>query len=234
MTIIIDELIKCGICGAEVSVGKLASTNAFGSSDLDTRPPGRERGTIDYWVQRCNSCGYCTPDISKSSSENLKVLISSKGYKEQLNNPNYSELANSFLCWSIIKEDSGDFAGAGWASIHAAWVCDDNNIISGARECRKRAVELLEKAQKNGQIFGEGEGAEEALMVDLLRRSSQFDKALKICNEKVETTFLEKLKGTFIKKKPLKLISQILQFQKILISNSDTACYTIEEAIKKE
>ena len=34
-------------------------------------------------------------------------------------------LANHFLCYSLILESSGEFGKAGWASVHAAWACDD-------------------------------------------------------------------------------------------------------------
>lgn len=76
---------------------------------------------------------------------------------------------------------------------------------------------LLQKAKEKGQEFAKEVGEEESIMVDLLRRSGQFELALKICEDG-------------LKKKPGKTISDILQFQKKLISKSDTACHTVAEA----
>lgn len=91
----------------------------------------------------------------------------------------------------------------------------------GARKCRKKAVALLLKAREIGQEFAEEIGAEEAILVDLLRRLGQFELALKIANEG-------------LKKKPEKIIADILRFQKILISKSDVSCHTTAELPKKE
>jgi hypothetical protein len=156
------------------------------------------------WVQTCPSCGYCAPDISEGI-EKLSEAISSNSCKRQLDDSEFPKLANAFLCFSLIRESAGDYVRAGWASIHSAWACDDAGHDIDAQKCWKRAVTLLQKAKQNGQIFAEQAGAEEAIIVDLLRRSGQFELALKVCDDG-------------LKKKPAKIISDILQFQKILIT----------------
>jgi hypothetical protein len=39
MTTIHQEEVSCAVCGSAQRVMELGSTNAFGSMDLDTRPP---------------------------------------------------------------------------------------------------------------------------------------------------------------------------------------------------
>ena len=80
-----------------------------------------------------------------------------------------------------------------------------------------KAVSLLQKARENGQRFAEQVGEEDAIMVDLLRRSGQFELALKICDEGLE-------------KNPGKTISDILRFQKVPIRKRDVARHTVAEA----
>ncbi len=79
-------------------------------------------------------------------------------------------------------------------------------------------MDSCSSARENGQRFAEQNGAEEAIMVDLLRRSKQFELALKTCEEG-------------LRKNPEKIISDILMFQKILISKGDVSRNTIAEAI---
>lgn len=196
MTTIFPIKQKCAICGKRSEHPMLGSTNEFGSRDLDTRPPELARSTISMWIQNCPSCGYCAPDISKAKSK-ASELVESNIYRKNLKNPDLPDLANYFLCWSLIQENAEDYANAGWASIHAAWACDDFGNDKNAKSCRMRAVAMLQKAKEKGQKFAENTGAEYALMVDLLRRSGQLDLALSTCEEG-------------LKKKPKKIIANIL------------------------
>jgi len=167
-------------------------------------------------VQRCPSCGYCAPDLNEGSSK-ASTIVQSDSYQKQLKNPDFPQLANSFLCWSLIQESLDEFVTGGWGCMYAAWACDDVDNDVAAQRCRKQAVTVLRKAQEEVQSFAEQEGGEEALMTDLLRRSGQFDLALSICE-----------KG--LKKNPEQIISHILQLQKILIGREDVDCHVISEA----
>ncbi len=206
---------KCAVCGKISEHIEILSTNASGSPDLDTRPPEMERSTIDTWIQTCPLCGYCAPNISKRSKK-LPEIVHGDSYQQQLNNKDFPKLANAFLCFSLIQENIGKYARAGWSAIHAAWSCDDEGFVDGAKKCREKAVILLQKAKETSQSFDRQTGGEEAIMVDLLRRSGQFEVAIKICDDG-------------LKKGPKKIISDILQFQKILISKCDTTGHTIAE-----
>jgi ssDNA-binding Zn-finger/Zn-ribbon topoisomerase 1 len=226
VTTIKKETKKCVLCGKTSKHDIWMSTNAFGASDLDTRPPEMERSTIFMWVQRCPHCGYCAPDISDAKRikdiNEPSEMVRGNPYQEQLKDPNYPDLANSFLCWSVLRESANDFITAGWASIHAAWVSDDD-VKSGAvaKNCRIRAVALLQKARDKGQGSAKQIGAAEALLTDLLRRSGQFGLALSMCEEG-------------LKKKTNDIISSVLRLEKELIAKKDAACHTIPESSKND
>lgn len=219
MTTIYKEMEKCVVCGKTSEHTKWGSTNACGSTDLDTRPPEMERSTIDMWIQTCPSCGYCAPSISERIKKASEV-INSNSYRQQLNNLKFSKLANAFFCYSLIQESAGRHAHAGWSSIHAAWACDDDGSTASAQTCRKRAVNLLQKARESSQRFVEQPGGEGALIVDLLRRAGQFEEALRICDNG-------------LKKKPEKLLADILRFEKMLIGEADNTCHLLSEATKE-
>lgn len=218
MTLWFPEEVKCGVCGKTSTHDILISTSTVGRPDLDTRPSEMERSTIDTWIQACSFCGYCFPDISKPT-EGASEVMSSTAYKQQFNNSEFPELANHFLCYSLIEEADRDYASAGWACIHAAWACDDNGFSASAKKCRDKAVRLLQEAKEAGQDFAEGESTEDVILVDLLRRSGQFELALAICNDALE-------------KNPEETISDILHLQETLIGNSDVACHTVDEAVE--
>ncbi|MBU4205007.1 DUF2225 domain-containing protein [Patescibacteria group bacterium] len=207
----------CAICGKSSEHWYLLSTNTSGLADLDTRPPEMERSTIKYWVQRCPHCGYCASDISKLLPQAVETTKSNV-YQKLLNTTYPSKLANSFLCWSAIEEKSGNYVNAGWAALYAVWVCDDMGSDKEAQKCRKITIGLFQKAKEMGGNFGSDKETEEIIMIDLLRRSGQFELALKMCEEALKPRIKEK----------------ILQFQKSLIKISDVNSHTITEAIENK
>lgn len=219
MTTIYKGMKTCVLCGKTSEHAKWSTTSAVGSPDLDTRPPEMERSTIDMWIQTCPSCGYCAPSISERIKKASEV-VDSDSYRQQLNNLEFPKLANAFFCYSLIQENAGKFAQAGWSSVHAAWACDDDGSTASAETCQKRAVNLLQKARANNQRFAEQHGVEEALMVDLLRRSGQFEEALRICDDG-------------LKKEPGELLADILRFEKMLIGKADNTCHLVSEATKE-
>ena len=62
--------------------------------------------------------------------------------------------------------------------IYAAWACDDKGGENGAISCRKAAAVALREANETGGFLFEHDPAADAvLMVDLLRRASEFEEA---------------------------------------------------------
>lgn len=215
MTTIFEEKKRCALCNSENQFGFIGSTNTFGSSDLDTRPPEMQRSTMSVWVQRCPVCGYCTFDVS-TSRPGSEAVVNSEEYRKQLNSKLYPELANSFLCKSIIDREADDYARSTLALIHAAWVCDDADYPIEAKICRYKAAEILVTAESRGQVIAEQQGVSTLILVDLLRRSGHFDDARK--------AIAERRKGITVE-----IILRSLDFQSVLIQKGDTSCHNISE-----
>ncbi|MBS3921175.1 MAG: DUF2225 domain-containing protein [Deltaproteobacteria bacterium] len=210
MTQIYKKEFKCALCGNLSTHEAIISTNTLGWPDLDTRPSEMARSTINAWIQMCPSCGFCAPDISEEVAKAAKV-VQGNVYREQLENPDYPKLANSFLCWSLIQEISEQFSDAGWASVHAAWACDDRGSIKSGQLCRMRAAHLFLRAREKGQKFAKGVGTEEALILtDILRRADRFEEALTICEEALTKGADENVK-------------KLLEHEKTLIEEQDTS-----------
>ena len=74
MTTIFSRVVDCAHCGASNTVLGLSSTNAFGSMDLDMRPPPMERDTLAQQIHECTACGYCAPrlDVPAAAHEALQ------------------------------------------------------------------------------------------------------------------------------------------------------------------
>lgn len=217
MSMIFPKNIACCICGTVSPFYEIASTSSFGTEDLDTRPPGMERSTIKYWVQRCPTCGYCSRDLTEAHKITDKILADS-AYQYQLNDWNYSKLANSFLCLAMIENAAKKYSSATWALIHAAWVCDDDNKILQAKECRVHAARMLILSEENSQQVVDQPFASYCILLDLLRRSEQFAEAKKL----IEKHFF-KLENYIMQK--------IFKFQRHLIESNDLQCYAIEDVM---
>ena len=217
MTTLCKEKARCSICGSESEYTEINSTNAFGSADLDSRPPERKRSTIFAWVQRCPECGYCASDVSRSRPGS-EAVVNGTGYKNQLNDPAYPELANSFLCRAIIDRDDGDYAAATLALTFAAWVCDDFDSHAQAVACRQKAADMLVLAEEHGQRVSNEDGTGTALLVDLLRRSGQIEQARKV---------IAKGRASI----PDDFTTRILDYQSALLDKNDVSCHTVAEAL---
>ncbi|RXE57450.1 hypothetical protein ABH15_02980 [Methanoculleus taiwanensis] len=205
----------CAVCGEPYRSSSPDEAGAVGSRDLDTRPAEPLRSTIYAWVQRCPSCGYAAPDIGRQVP-GAKESVKLPRYREQLDDRTYPKLANTFLCWSLIEEDTGLPAKAAWACIHAAWVCDDQGNDVAARLCRKRAATLMKRARDAGGRLAAQEGGDDAILVDILRRAGRFREARTV------------LEGA-LKNGCEPLITDVLQYQKRLIQRSDRTRHTIDE-----
>jgi hypothetical protein len=220
MTTVTEKRVRCCLCSAENEFIGIGSTNAFGSSDLDTRPPEMARSTIWAWVQCCQECGYCASDVAAPRPEAADV-VSTKEYKRQLLDPTYPVWANSFLCKALIDSACREFSAATWALIHAAWVCDDSNRPDQAVMCREKAAEMLAVAEEHGQQVAKPGGWSTCILVDLLRRSGRLDDAQSVIAARRDTITEDD-------------IVRILDFQTALIEKNDILCHTAAEVFGKE
>lgn len=218
MTTIYRKEVQCSLCKVTTEFTGIGSTNTFfGSEDLDTRPPEMMRSTMHTWVRRCPHCGYCASDISTSVPE-AESIVKSKEYTDQLNDLEFPELANEFLCKAMIHGVTMDYKAASRALIHAAWTCDDHERPEQAQLCRNKAAAMLMLAEERGQQLVAQDGRSTAILIDLLRRSGQSEQARQIIAARRVKTNDE-------------VLLQIIDFQVRLLDKNDVSCHTLEEAI---
>ncbi|MBN1306410.1 MAG: hypothetical protein JXA18_00735 [Chitinispirillaceae bacterium] len=208
---------QCFICGAKSQhpMGNL-SLGDVGERDLDGRPTHILRSSVYLWIQRCPLCGYCAPEIVQGDEADREI-VRSEAYLAQLNNSLFPETANAFLCYSLIMRNRGFFADAAWATVFAAWICDDNGYSESAYRCRGFAIDLFETARCNQQDFADSNDQEEIYLIDLRRRRSQFDIAARRCDETLEKEHADRF-------------LDILYFERELIDNRDSAAHSEREA----
>ncbi len=217
MTTFREEERTCAVCGYVAWHTVLTSTSAFGDVDLDTRPPPPARMALALQIQCCPACGYCAPNI-EVMPDVAPSVVAQEAYRAQRNDPSFPYLANMFLCWGMIQVVAGEYAGAGWAAVRAAWACDDEGAeyASAAVTCRLRAVEWFVAGRERGQSFATEAEVEEALLADLLRRSARFDEA-------------EAAIARGLSLNPSETVRRVLLFQRRLCQARDTALHTVGE-----
>jgi hypothetical protein len=217
---LIRREVRCGACGepGDQYFHPAASTESNEAPDLDTRPNGPMRATIQFWMQRCPHCGYCAADIS-AIHERAVDLISTPAYQRWLLDESMPPKAREFLCHAMILALVGQHADAGWTSLHAAWVCDDDRNAEGAVKARGLAIDYWRQAKLAGQDFGDDPAMEAALVVDLQRRMGQFHDALITCTQAFGDG----------DEPPHPLIEHLLRFEKTVIQKRDTGRYRLSD-----
>lgn len=221
MTTVRTQQVTCALCSTVSKHEVLMSTNAFGSPDLDLRPPSMERYTLSHQVQECPHCGYCAPVLDYEPVPRAREVVDLPPYQALRSPKRYPELAGRFLRAALLAEGSGGPQVAGLHALRAAWVCDDEELSEAAAECRLAAIHYLQSAHRQGLGEKQRRAEENALMVDLLRRVGRFEEA---------SALIEQGSG---RRLPDVLV-QVLRYQQALIERRDTACHTIEEAAEAD
>lgn len=220
MTTYWSESTTCGACGRVFTHECLISTNAYGSPDLDLRPPEMHRSTMTKWVQHCPTCGYCAKDVSKFEAK-LRGLLEDARYQSQLADKEYPALASTFICAGKVSELACEAVVAGWHYLHAAWVLDDHQCDPLARQWRSRAADIFVGAVAKGTALAGVAGGSQAIIVDCLRRSQRNAEALEIISQTLGHSCDD-------------MIRQALVYQRRLIESGDVACHRFEEALAPE
>lgn len=220
MTTLFPRSVTCGHCGTKNEVVGIGSTNAFGSMDLDMRPPPMDRDTLIHRIHRCEGCGYCAPDLEKWVGRDGS--LESREYQAILADEGYPDLARAFVGYAFLSESSGDLGAAAWAHRNAAWVCDDqaDEYLDSARKCRNAVLRLLKGLHLNGQFFTNDHVTDSILELDLLRRSGQHDEVQTRASALSNTT----LPG---------MLSSIISFQQRLATAGDSSCYKVSDALEQ-
>ena len=213
MTTIRKEKRKCFVCGAVNRFYEMGSTNAFGSPDLDLRPPEMERSTMDMWIQACPKCGYVSSRID-DPVELPREWFSSDKYLTTEGITFISDLADAFYKRYMICTETDDTEAAFSNALYAAWECDDCGDMANAKLCRSKAVNLAEDLIKKAD---DEETKNNYLLIkaDLLRRSGCFDRLI---NEYSKVSFDNEL------------LNSILEFHIEKAKEKDDECYTVEDA----
>jgi hypothetical protein len=175
----------CAVCGSTNSGIRLTSAFIVGHPDLDTRPRGTGRPLTGFSIEQCYSCGYTAGRISDDPPGGIRAILESPAYRDALEDEALSASARQFLARSVIDEQAGDPAAAGWAALRAAWMCDDDGSAEAARRCRSRALTLFKRAASEGGAFAAG-GNGACVLADLLRRTRRFDEAVAECERALE------------------------------------------------
>jgi hypothetical protein len=211
MTTLHQDQKTCGVCGAKSTHTVMGSSNTMGAADLDLRPPPMLRDTLPLQMQECPKCGYCVADIGRAR-DGVKELVCSAAYAKVLKDPGRPALCNRFLAASFLAEKSGVRESAGHLAVRAAWAADDAGAADVARACRLHAVSLLDG------VAGDEPGHTEALLVDLLRRAGELERARVMCD-----------RGLGVTSDPA--VQKVLELQAKLITSADTAVHRLDEAL---
>ena len=205
---------KCSVCGEESQQIEIGSTNAFGSPDLDLRPPEMQRSTMQVWVQECPNCGYVAADLEDEAAIS-EAWLQSEEYIRKTSVEFESPLSLKFFKQSVICEKSGDYRGAFFAILHAAWDCDDNMDVENARLCRKEALRIFPLMPE----LAETKMKEIVMRADIMRRAGLFSEVIDEYSDK-----------------PLDddTLNKVIQFQIDRSENQDDRCYTVEMALHPE
>ena len=209
MTTEATEAYKCPICNEFSQHVIIMSTNAFGSMDLDTRPPEMQRSTIFAWVQECPHCGYVAHELSDEPSVDAAFLKTPE-YVGYGGIAFQSNLAKKFYRLYLINANAGDASDTFWAALHAAWASDDAEDEASAIICRKLALDPLDKLIEQEQ---DDENLK-LLKLDVLRRAKMFDEAIQYAKQlSFQEEFLQKIANLEVE----------------LTRKRDASCHTVAE-----
>jgi hypothetical protein len=169
-------VVRCAVCGAGSAQQVLTSTSTFGPPDLDLRPNGPARWALQFQIQRCPRCGYCTEQIGQRT-RGARQAVESIIYRDVLENARMPELARQYFCGALVAEAAELRDQASSHFLSAAWACDDSGAVEQARICRDRAAEMLAKAIEYGDVPSESPVVH-GVRADMLRRAGRYEEAL--------------------------------------------------------
>lgn len=221
MTTLFSQSVTCASCGENQEVTLLGSTNAFGSMDLDMRPPPMDRDTLAMRIHRCGKCGYCAPALGSAEGVDLSQ-VGRPSYASLLGDTGFPALANQFRAYAYLATSAGNPVGACWAAIRAAWVCDDGGPEYGhvAIECRKEALQAIERIHADDKTFCPDLMTDGILRLDLLRRSGDFQAVLDAAAQLRAGNLPD-------------ILERIAAFQAKQAGQQVAACFTVQEALEQ-
>lgn len=163
--------IVCSVCGKESSHMVITEVQADGVPDLDLRPSGSHRDSMEFWVMECPECHYCNGTLETPLDAD-KTYFESKEYTTLGGIETENVLVSRFVRKALVNLRNRDYNEAVKSYLYGAWVSDDEENTVTAAECRREAISIMENSTllENDDMM--------LLRADLLRRTGQFDKVI--------------------------------------------------------
>ncbi len=213
MTTLFSETVTCDVCGTENEISAIGSTNAFGSPDLDLRPPEMQRSTMSFWVNECKGCGYVAADLSEESDVGMRDIDdANREIRKEF--PSAPSLARQFL--QVARWAKSDY-GRAMQLLHAAWAFDDAKQSANAKKARIEAAISFQAAMPKEDA--EDQPSLRALLTDVQRRSGDFSAGIETANSLLRDPTADDT------------LRQVASFQLSKCTAKDDACYTVADAV---
>jgi len=210
--------VYCSGCLTEQVITLIASSNAFGSMDLDGRPPPMHRFTLDQQIHRCSQCVFCAPKLAWYEGLDIQ-LLTEKPYLDIVYDASYPDLANTFRAHAYLSAAAKNHRAVLRAFLNAAWVCDDIGMTDEvAVRCRLEALKAMDTLHEGVALYTDSMANDQVLKIDLLRRSRRFYEAAALVLE------LDQCRVPII-------LCQIMELQNRLIIEQDDACYQVAHVL---
>jgi len=213
MTSYSTEKLRCHVCGKTSEHAVLMSTNSQGSRDLDQRPAGMARATVESWLQECPYCGYVAPDIEEGGA-GARGFIATAEFRAASRDPLPDPAVRRFLVRAAQDARAGDRKAAFLNTLAAAWVADDGTQPADAAALRLKVAAHLAGARITSIDT-------KLLLLDVLRRASNWEAAAALTAELT----VDGLEYPF---------ADIVAFHGEKIAARDNARYTISQALARE
>lgn len=223
MTTLYTKETTCAACGNKFETTEVGSTNEFGSMDLDMRPPPMKRDILEYEIQECPRCHCCLPQIASPPDGVDPAWVQDANYLAVACDAQTPDVPRRFLAYAHLAKRGGEDRAYIWANLSAAWGFDDSAPSSKERAaaCRAAAFEALTALHAAGTSFTNDRQTDQALCLDLLRRSRRFEDA-------------EVAAKSLIRSAPAEILVSIARFQASRSLARDDGRYTVEEAISDD
>jgi hypothetical protein len=198
---------KCAVCREESAQDSFSVTGSGGPPDLDTRPAGEIRATLERWIEICPGCGLAVPEIEAPV----------EGVEELVRSPEFPRREHPFRRQAWLLDQLGQHADAGWSELYLAWHFDDSSDAESSAAARREAITCWQHGKSHGQDFCDSMAEEFALVTDVCRRAGLFDEAKETC-----------LAGLELDELP-QIVEDILRYQLTLIQGKDTGAHSVAE-----
>jgi hypothetical protein len=214
MTTFHFQLVTCSICEKSSEQQVIASTNGFGSPDLDLRPPEMARSTLFLWLQECPKCGLVSSDLSRAE-DGVREILSSTNFASLGRITN--TLIGRCLKRSFLEERLGKLGEAAECALWAAWAADDTHDQAAA-EYRSKAANLFLSAALIMPVSDDSI-VMRTRAIDILRRARKYQEAADLAYTLLANDNLDPT------------INAVVKFGRKLALAGDCSHHTVQEAL---